>query len=272
VARPEPFDFPDYRTYLQAALAALRREQKGVQGRLATHMGCQPAYLSMVLKDRAELSLEQAASANEFFEHSEGASHYFLLLVQKARAGTAKLKHYFEAQLLEILAGRSHLASRLTYSQTLTDDQRGIFYSAWYYMAVHMALTIPALQERQALRDYLRLPPETINRVLEFLVVTGLARQESGRYIVGATRIHLGGESPFTNQSHCNWRLQAVQALQRPRSEDFHYSSVVSASRNDMPVLREIMIKAIEQIRAVIRPSPEEDLLCYNMDLFGLRQ
>lgn len=272
INRPNVFDFTEYKPYLTAAIAAERRIQKGAQARLANRLGCQSAYLSMVQKDRADLSVEQAAATNVFFHHNERESHYFLLLVQRERAGTNVLKTYFNRQIELVLSENSTLTKRLVYSQVLSEEHCAVFYSAWYYMAIHMALTVPSLRRRDALCNYFRLPQETVNHVLDFLLASGLTTQEGGDYVVGPTRIHLGTNSPFSNQSHCNWRLQSVQTLQRPSRDNFHYSSVVSASRSDIPAIREIMIRAIESIRAVVKESPEEDLLCYNFDLFSLRQ
>ncbi len=270
--RPNVFDFTAYKTYLIAAIDAEREIRKGAQSRLAEHLGCQSAYLSMVQKDRADLSVEQAAAVNIFFHHNERESHYFLLLVQKERAGTSVLKKYFDRQIEDVLSENSTLTKRLVYSQILSEEHCAIFYSAWYYTAIHLALTVPSLRRREAICQYLRLPQETVNHVLEFLLGSGLATQDGGEYFVGPTRIHLGKDSPFINPSHSNWRLQAVQTLQRPIQDNFHYSSVVSASAKDMPKIREIMIRAIESIRAVVKESPEEDLLCYNFDLFSLKQ
>ena len=110
--------------------------------------------------------------------------------------------------------------------------------------------------------------------VLAFLRQTGLAEvdpNDAGRITAGPTRLHLPADSPFGAQTHINWRLRAAESLQRPAPDDFHYSSVVSAAPRDLPRLRDMMIRCIEEMRSVIRQSPEEDLFCYSLDLFGLK-
>src|SRR4051812_2756633 len=96
---PEVFDYKDYKIYLAEALAYRRHRERGAQARLAEAIHCQSAYLSMVLKGSAHLSLEQAQGTNVFFGHGELAAHVFLLLVQGARAGTPALRTYFRKQL-----------------------------------------------------------------------------------------------------------------------------------------------------------------------------
>lgn len=271
VSRPQVFDFDDYRAYVKAALAAERLVRRGAQARLAEAVGCQSAYLSMVLAERAELSLEQAAAANAFFRHGEQEAHYFLLLVQRTRAGTAALKRYFQDQLAGLTRERTTLARRLSGTTALSPEHQTTFYGAWYFKVIHIALTVPALQHRDQLEAYLGLPQDVLSRALEFLVHAGLATREGERYVVGPTRLHLDQASPHAMSSHAQFRLRTLAALAIPRPDDFHYSSVVSASARDLPRLREIMMRAIEEMRGVIRDSPEEDVFGYGFDLYSLK-
>jgi uncharacterized protein (TIGR02147 family) len=266
------FDFKDYKEFLSAALQADRQRSKGAQARLAEHLRCRSAYLSMVTAGRAELSVEQAAGVADYFQLTERETHYFILLVQRARAGTVKLRYYFDRQISAAMAERAVLARRVETTTELDETQKAVMYSAWYYAAIHLALTVPTLQTSDELQKYFRLPRETVSEVLEFLVRSGLAVRNGDRYIVGPTRIHLPATSPFHRQSHSNWRMQALQSLQRPNPDHLHYSSIVSASRRDLPKVREVMMRAVDSIRAIIRESPEEDLFCYEFDLFSLRQ
>lgn len=51
-------------------------------------------------------------------------------------------------------------------------------------------------------------------------------------------------------------------------SNELHYSSVISLAEGDVPKVREKLVKAIEEVREVVRPSNDETLFCYNLDLF----
>ncbi len=270
LTRPNIFDFRDYRSFLRQAIEFERSRLKGAQARLAAKMGCQSAYISMVVADRAELSAEQAVAGAEFFGLSPSETQYLVLLVQLARAGTPKLRQFIHQQIDELLQKRSNLAQRLQYESVLTSEQRGQYFSAWYFAAIHIGLTVPSLQSEDAIASYFRLPIATVRHVIEFLVQTGLAQRSQNLIQTGPTRIHTSADSGFATQSHINLRMQAVIDLQRPNPDHFHYSSIVSMSAADLQKLREIMIRAIEEIRKSVRESPEEEVVVYSMDLFGL--
>lgn len=266
------FDYTDYKAFLRDRLAELRSGGRGTQGRLAQAMNCQPAYLSMVLSGNGNLSLEQADRAAKFLGLATLEGDYLLALVQRERAGTASLQRRFSAELDRLRGERQNLSHRLTNLETLPDDVKAIFYSTWYYPAIHLMLTIPSKRTPTAMASYLRLPVETVAQVLEFLTRHGLAQASADGLIVGPSRLHLGTDSPFLAQSQKNWRQMSWQSLQRPRPDDFHYSSLISGSRRDLPIMREVMIQAIAELRKIIRTSQEEDLFCYNLDLFCLEQ
>lgn len=268
-ASPDVFSYQNYVTFLREALAFKRDVVRGAQARLAEHLTCQSAWLSMVLSGKADLSIEQSVGVGEFFGMGSMQRHYFVLLVQIARAGTSDAKSYFRDQLEQLKSGREDLSRRIQDARQLPHDQQAVFYSAWYYSACHIALTIPGLQSIENVSKYLGLTSDVVTRVFDFFLNHGLATQHGDTFSVGATRTHLGASSPYYAQSHANWRLQALQALQRPNPDHFHYSSVVSASRRDLPALREIMTRAIEAMRSIVRESKEEDVFCYNVDLFS---
>jgi hypothetical protein len=48
-----------------------------------------------------------------------------------------------------------------------------------------------------------------------------------------------------------------------------HYSGVIGVNSRDLLHIREIMTRAIEEIRKTVRESaPEEKCYCYNLDFF----
>ena len=66
-----------------------------------------------------------------------------------------------------------------------------------------------------------------------------------------------------------NWRLQALQALERNQRDDLHYASAVTVARRDVPLIREALVRAIEEVRGKVRASVSEDALYrYTVDLF----
>jgi hypothetical protein len=66
-------------------------------------------------------------------------------------------------------------------------------------------------------------------------------------------------DSPWIGKHHANWRFQALKSIdEEPRMDDLHYTSGISVSATDAPKVREILVRAIEEVKQVVRPSPAE--------------
>lgn len=262
------FEFTDYRIYLLEKLKSLPKHGYGVKVQLASHLNCQAAYVSQVLKGAAHLSLEQAEKTNSFFGHTKEEGHFFILLLSKERAGTESLKKYFQAQIEEALQKRLVLKNRFGVVNNLTEKDKLIYYSQWYYAAIHIAITVPELQTRESLSEHFGFPKSKISEILEFLCSCGLAIEENSRFKTGTARIHLGSDSPLISKNHISWRMRAVQSLEKDPDVDLHYSTVVSLSQKDVLKIKSDLVKKIEDIRAVVKESPEETLQCLVLDFF----
>ena len=257
------FEYLDYRKFL-----AHSTQERGQRSRMAEAIRCDNAYLSRVLKGKADLNLEQAELASRQLAMNEDELHFLLLLVQLNRAGTADLKIYFKRQIQALHEKRLSLKNRLQYKKKLSHEDQSTYYSAWYYSAIHVMISIPAFQTKEALATSLNLTPRKIAKVLEFLTQHGLAQEHQGKFQVRTTSIHLGNDSPMISKHHTNWRMRAIDAIDSEEGNDLHYSSVVSLSREDVPKLRALLVKAIEDARAIIKPSKDEVALCYCVDAF----
>ena len=266
------FEYRSYKTYLNDWILAQPQGGRGEKSRLAKALQCHPAYISLVLKGDSDFSLEQGEKVSEFLHHAEEETHYFLLLLQSERAGTRKLKAYFQKQIEQTIQQHLDLKRRLKTKQALGIKEQMIYYSAWYYSAIDAALSVPGLRTKEALQAYLGLPISVISKVLNFLLSVGLAEESAGRYQSTIISFHLGADSPMAMRSHANWRMRAVVSLDTARPEDLHYSSVVSVSAKDAEIIRERLVRAIEEIRNIVRTSTDEEVFCYNFDLFSLRQ
>lgn len=264
------FDYWDYKPYIREKITSMPNKGRGVKRDMAVHLGCQTAYISQVLNQHVNFSLEQAVKVAQFFHHNKEESRFFLLLVQYQRAGSFDLQEFLKKEMEEILEKRSNLKDRLNIKDSLDETNQHIYYSAWYYAAVHILLSIPDYQTPQKIAEHLKLPLSQIQEILEFLLETGLAVQKGNGYEIGKTRIHLGQDSVQIRRHHTNWRNQSIQSIDKNQKEDLHYSNVLSMSQKDVPKVKEIMIKAIEECREIIKVSKEERLQILTMDFFGL--
>jgi uncharacterized protein (TIGR02147 family) len=266
-----PYGQKDYKSYLRKRMGEPSR-RNGMKSELAAKMHCQTTYLSRVLHGAADLSLEQAEAANDFLHHSKDEAHYFLLLVQKDRAGTQKLRQYFQNQLDEVMVRRLSLKERISGDPVLNYADQAEYYSSWQYAALHIAISIPALRSREQLSRYFRIPMQRVVMVLEFLIRVGLAKEEKGEYIPCETLLMLGSDSPNIIRHHANWRNRAIHSLDNANAtrDDLHYSAVVSVARSDLPKIKENLMQVIEKNLVLFKKSKEEEMICCCIDLFGL--
>jgi uncharacterized protein (TIGR02147 family) len=265
------FDFDNYKLYLQSKLGA-KSARRGLKSALANALACQPTYISQVMNNDAHFSAEQASDLNEFFGHSQDESHFFILLVQKERAGKRALKKYYQDQIQEMLDRRLNLTKRLGSKNQLSEEHKTTFYSSWHYLAIHLALSIPELRTKQALARHFHLPLKKVVTTLEFLMLAGLARQVGEHFEADSTLLRIGSDSPHIQRHHGNWRVQALEALDREELNDLHYSAVVSVSRSDIRALKSRMLDHIKEYVATIRESKEEEVCVLCLDFFNLNK
>lgn len=265
------FEFTDYKAYLRARTGA-GSARKGIKSALAKALNVQPTYISQILHGHAHLSLEQAEALNGFFGHSKEEGDFFYLLLLKDRAGTKTLAHHFQEQLDAILKRRLIVVQRLGERKTLAGEQQSIYYSSWLYAAVHMAVTIPELQTREAIAEHLRVSIRKVSEALEFLINAGLITQEGDRFTTSSLQLRLGNDSHNILKHHANWRTQAIESLDREDLADLHYSGVVTLSRSDMTKIKNLLLDAIKDAQKVIQHSKEEEICALNVDLFSLRR
>ena len=263
-----PFEYKDYKSYLNDKIKSHPQQGRGLKSAISKKLGCQTAYISQVLNGEANLSLEQADGINQFFHHTKDESQFFILLVEIARAGTVSLRKHFQSQIESLLEKRSVLKNRLDVKRALSVPDQTTYYSAWYYSAIHIATTIPEFRTKEALSKRLGLALPLVSQALEFLLTVGLVVLEGDRFKIGTAQIHLGQDAVMANRSHLNWRLQAMRSLENSGRQNLFYTDVVSLSKEDVSKIKETLMKTIQELRAVIKDSPEETLQCLSLDFF----
>jgi len=263
------YDFNHYKSYLKYKTEEVPGNW-GIKGRLAIHMGCQGTYLSQVLKDMAELSLEQIFRASDFFDLSEDERKYFILLHQKDRAGTKEVKQYFQSEIDSIKERRLNLTKRLGAQNTLSEHDRGIYYSSWLYMAVHFAVGLEHLQTREELKKQFRINATKLNAIVDFLIHVGLIVEEKNRLKMGANFIRLGNDSPWISKHHANWRNRAINNFDQEDIYDLHYSGVYTLSQEDVLKIKNLYLDSIKKNLEIVKDSKEERMYVLNIDFFNL--
>ena len=133
-------------------------------------------------------------------------------------------------------------------------------------------LACKRFQSREAISSYLGLSLKRTSEILEFLVSVGLANQAGvDHFTIGQARIHLGADSDLISKFHTNWRLQALRSLDKESQQlGLHYSSAISISNEDFLRIKTMLVKAIENIKPVIRESEAEAPYAFCIDFFEL--
>jgi uncharacterized protein (TIGR02147 family) len=267
------YNYKDYKKYLSDMCLKENSNLKGPKARLAEFIGCQLAYLSQVLNGEANLSSEQAEACNRFFGHNKRESIYFLNIVHYVKAGTENLKKFYSDQINEILEEQKLVAKRLNLNKTLTPEIQARYYSSWDYLAVNIAVSVAGFQSQKELSEKLGLSVERLSEVLNFLEENSLVKKEGDQYSIGESGFHLAAGSPFLVKHHTNWRIQAIRSLDDMKTEDLHYSSVISCDQKDIPQIKEALLSAVEKVRKIVRESENVDsLMSYSIDMFPVKR
>ena len=261
------FDYSSYKAFLRA-----QSKVRGRKSALSEAMNIQPTYLSHVLHGKAHLSLEQVESLNRFLHHTEDEAHFLLLLLQKEKAGTQTLEKYFQKQIDELFMKRLDLSKRLGVQNSLTEEDRSIYYSSWVYGALHMAVTVPSLRTREVLLKHFNISSETFQKAAEFLLRTGLIIEKGREFTSGPTFMRIGKDSHQIIKHHTNWRNQAIESLDRETIQDLHYSAVVSLSEKDALKIKDLLLQGVNDNIEIIKKSPEEKVFVYVLDFFELKK
>ena len=263
------FSYDDYRSFLKARVKG-DKTAWGLWGKLALAAGCQATYLSQAMKGRVHLTSDHIFGIARFLKLSEPEEDYFLLLLDYAKAGTKALQEKHLTRIRRIRKDREDLAKRFQKPKLEVGEAESIYYSAWFWSALHVIITIPEFQSVDAIAKRLLLPPELVEHSLSILEQKGILKKEGRQWRLGSADLHIPKDSPMIGVHHMNWRQKAVLDALTPRSESVHFTAVYSISRADYQHLKEKMLELIEHSRIIVGPSPEEDLICMTCDIFRI--
>ncbi len=263
------FDNNDYRRYLNSALNSDGR-RSGVKTQAAEAMGCQLAFLSRVLSGKADLSLEQADKLSGFLRHDTVQHHYFLLLVQHARAGSTSLKRHFRQLIDQERTKRLRVTEQIKPTDHISVVAESRYYSSWIYPAIHVLLSIESLQVPQKIAQALQISEAVAMEALQFLSQNGMARREGERFLTGHVHVHLRDDSDHILRHHSNLRLKSMECLVHRRDGDVRYSGFVTLDNECVERVRESLLKNLSTNLRDIATSPAKEAYLYNLDFLRL--
>jgi len=267
MAAKDVFSFKSYRDFLKSNFPASGLE-RGRRARLGKHIGCQPSFLSLVLSSKAHLNEDMAFGIGDFLKLSPEEVEFFLILFHFEKAGSQKLRFYYQDQMRRVLHKRTEVKSRVAADQQVDFAKQMRFFSEWLYIAIFTVVQIPEYRSETKIAEKLHLSEGDIRKAVLWMTEQGFLKREKGQLVATAQRIHLGVESPFIDQHHRNWRNEAMRSLHRKTEMDLRYSGAISISQADYFRIRELMLQAISNIESVLKPSRDEELVGIAFDLF----
>ncbi|MBI4042551.1 MAG: TIGR02147 family protein [Deltaproteobacteria bacterium] len=262
------FQLDDYKEYVRQRIASMPKRGHGEWKKIAECLRIHTSMVSQIFKGEKELTLEQSCALCHYFGLNELETDYFLHLVQRERAGSAQLKQVLTRQMGELKEKFQQLQHRLPKTMKLTEADKALFYSHWYYSGIRLLSSVPEFHDVDRIAEYLKLPKNVVSSVLTFLVSVGLCANKNGKLQMGPNRTHIEMESPLSARHHTNWRIKALENLQSLAHDELSFTGPMSIAVKDFAKIRGEAVEFIEKVSAIVKDSEPEQLACLTLDWF----
>lgn len=260
------YDFLNYKEFVQNWILLQPKKGHGSLNKIAKALGVHSTLISHIFNGDKELNLEQGLKLCKFLDLNKKESQFLILLIQYSRAGSDDLKKFLKEQIEVIQEDALELKNRLKTTGHFSEEDRGRFYSNWYYSAIRLATDIKNYRSSIEISKALNLPEDVVVKVLSFLTSTGLCVKKDQKYFIGPTATHVEAGSPFVTNHHRNWRLKAIERHLSLSSTELAFTSPLTMSETDCKLLKKKIINFIEDAQTLVAKSPPEELRCLNID------
>lgn len=262
------FKYNSYKSFTNDFIKLRPSNGRGQYQKIAKLLGVHSTMVSHIFNGDKDLKLEHGVLLVEYLGLNKLESEYYLTLIQKERAGNYQLKNYFEKQCNDILKRSKKISNRLEVKQSLSEEDKAQFYSSWMYSALRLLTSIPKNQNMDSLIDYFNIPTKRAKSCIEFLLKSGLCKREKKKISIGPTHLHLDGDSPLIYNLHKNWRLKSFDRHEKLEIEELMFSAPLTISEADIPKVKDLALKFIQDVRKVVDKTEPESLMCLNIDWF----
>lgn len=253
--------------FLKKYLKSLPNGGRGELRRLSLATGIHTTTLSQAVKGGRPFSMEQVANICCYLGLNELETKYALLLLQVERAGTEVLREILNRELKALKHQALDLVHVVKRDKILSEAEKAVFYSNWYFSAIAVFSSIPSLQNVSSLITRTGLSKQKINQAIEFLVKSGICVEKNGRIEQGTNSTHLEAKSPLVSRHHSNWRIKAME--KHPNLDDeteIAYSSPMSISKEDANRIRTFVVDLVKKVSEIRDPSACEEGYFLNID------
>lgn len=261
-------EFSNYKTFIKALLKTFPKAGRGQGRKLAEHLNVAPIVVSQVLARDRHFTSDQAIKTAEFFGFDEATSEYFLFLVSLERADSKELKSFYRKKLAKMSEEAQKVKNLVQGKEHVSEFDKGVFYSNWYYCAISLLTSIQGYQTVDSIAEYFGINRTKVGEIVSFLLATGLCVEEKGKIKMGTKSTHVPDGSPFVNNHRRNWREKAGEKFTSPSAGDLFFAGPVSLSQKDADAIRMELMELIKRFSTRVAASPEEKLMCLNIDWF----
>jgi uncharacterized protein (TIGR02147 family) len=264
------YSYGDYKAFILDKIQASPNEGRGIKTALSNAINCQKPYLTHVLKGDAHFNADQAILSARYFGLNPAETDYLLHLVLSERAAQQDLRAYYQGHLNSLLNEYYLMKNRVKIKAGVSNEFKSLYYSSWHFAAIHMLATIPDCRTLERIRTRLKLSEEKTKSVLDFLIRSGLVRQEADEYLPTEKVIFLGADEHQIVWHHKNWRNKASEYIEQNDPTNLHASFVLTLSKRDFITIREQMKTSIADVMQKVKDSKEEEITCLCVDFFVL--
>ena len=259
------FEFDSYKPVMVAYL----KKRRGALSRAAEAMNCQRSYLSRVMNSKMHLTPDQAFILGQHLQLLDDEKKYFQLLVEYDRAADRNYRQFVAAEIKSLKQKHESLSEIIKKPQTI-EASEAVYFSAWYWTALHFLTSSPEFQTPKDLAKKLELPITFVHSCLDQLNSWGFVKHQNGRYEFAKGEFHLPKGSPFVHMHHQNWRARAILDSQLPTNENIHFTNFQVASRGDIEKIKSLALEFIRNCNQRLGPSKSEDGVAITLDIFKI--
>ncbi|MBI2711604.1 MAG: DUF4423 domain-containing protein [Bdellovibrio sp.] len=237
---------------------------------LAKHLNCQLSFISQVFSGKSQISLEHAILIADLVQLDEDERRYFMTLVLLAKSGSKHLTDFYHQEALNLKNRAEIIKHSIKVKEELTLEDQAIYYSNWWYSAIHILSAFPEINSVSDFEIRLKLPRKVISEALTFLIERNLVTRTENVLGIGKTRIHLGSKSQLISRHHKNWREKSLDIISSKLNENLHYSAILGISKKGAEQLKETILSLIHSSEKIISETPEEVAQVLLIDFFRI--
>jgi uncharacterized protein (TIGR02147 family) len=264
----ELFETDDYRKIIRKWVASRPGRGRGELLKMSELLGIPSSVFSQTLNGQRDLSPDHALLLADYMGLIHLEKEYFITLVQIQKASHHKYKKYLQEKKDTLKKEFGNLSKRVQHEKTLSEVDQQFFYSSWVYSAIRLKCGIGDGLTAEEIKNQFQLSTIRLNKILEFLVRTGLLIHTHQKYKTGTQSTYISRESVMVSKHHMNWRVRSAEKSSEITNEDLMFTCPLTCSQKDKALIKEKLTATIQEISQIVKDSPSEELVYLGIDWF----